>query len=472
MLLVCRTWTGKKLDSGFTAVYDSPPGTIICRYLTTNTSPPFSPIRMSPPIPPSERPGSDSEKVIRIAHASLDLPRGQILGGDVLRDFPPVASVFAFRALRALDLWRRRSEEEAREPISRAAMQSLAFRIAAAPGVPEELRQPLISIVCELASEVPEVSRMELGCVFVSDWAIGNQALRSALTFAEAAAGLAMSPRLVLVAGKMHRSLGSRRDAEAWLRVASALATRAKDWETKVRSLGALGVSQLTAGSYARAEQTLHLALRCAQRRNVRELVGEIWHHLFIVRAVAERFADADSAAKEAVLAYARDDERLPYFAHDLAVYAMDRGDHRSAVAILSALLENRHWADEPANLLLAHANMLRASGACARIAEYEASATVFDSYRERLPGAPTLAKALVSAGRGAISLDRLAEAEARLREAVLIASRRGEGHVLAQAEELLAAVHSSRTAAEPAGRPSRYHEVARITIRALGGIA
>lgn len=430
---------------------------------------------MKSPVEFPDSVARDNEKVLRTARYSRR--RGDMAGASVLRELPWPAAVYAFRVLRSAVLWSAKpggEQDERRQRLfDRSSIEALAIEVGSS-ALPDGLKLPLVGILVEMANDDPDVSHMERGCLYVSEWALEVGARGSALAFAEAAADLATNPRFVFIAGRMHRSLGDLRDAVAWLRYAIALATRAMDWETQVRSTQALGITFLHAGNYPRAEQTLRLALRQAVRRRVQELAGEIWHHIFITLAEAGRFIDADTAVREASKAYGRYDERLPYFAHDLAVYAMDRGDHQSALFVLIALVD-RHWSDQPGNLLLAYGNILRASGGCGERAEFETSATRFHQLLDVEPHATTRAKALVAAAQGGMAFSLWLAAEAWLREAVLVAAGNGQQGELIEAETLLARLAEARSEHASAARPERarfprYREVARTTVRALGG--
>jgi len=398
------------------------------------------------PSTPRSRDPEDTnhEQVIRIAKASRIPWRGAVSGDAVLRELcGKPGGLFAFRMLRALELWCVHSRETG-ELFSRPGMESLVHAIAGAREMSDELRKALVAIACELASDVPNVSQMELGCVFVSNWAVEAGARNTALAFADAAAVLALNPRYVFFAGKLHRTLGEPRDAEMWLQRASAFASRALDWETKVRSVGALGVFYFKAGMIERARRTLQAALACARRRRLKEFVGEIWHHLFIVAADSNAWKEADLAAREAVLAYGRDDERLPCFAHDLAVYSILRGHYRSALDVLLVLV-TRHWRDEPANLLLAQANTARAAAGCRSVAEYKEATAAFTRLADRLAEVNTRATALLSAAYGAFYLERWADAATWVHESVRVARAKGETAILAEALSLSEQIQNRR---------------------------
>lgn len=380
-----------------------------------------------------------------------------------------------YRVLRCLQV---RSFNEAdraadtQDALFKDALRGFVEELASTPDVPDTLRYAYISIACELMVDHPNVPLIELSCIVVSDWALAAGAKASALAFAEAAAHVAQNPRMVFLAGKLHREFGGTRGGESLLRRASVLASRVKDWETKVRSEAALGVSLLNAGRYKEAEAKFIHALRTAHRRRVKQLIGELWHYVFVVAVVTNRYRDADVAAREAVIAYGPDHERLPHYAHDLAVYALDREDSGSAARILLTLLGARHWQDDPPNLLLAHGTTLRALGAAGRSEQFSGLRSEFLRLLHRVPEAPTHAQALLAAGRGAMSLDRMEDAREWLAESRASAERTQQHDLVHQAERLIAEARAP-TRVPPIDMPrKRYDELARMTIRALGGRA
>jgi tetratricopeptide (TPR) repeat protein len=397
------------------------------------------------------------------------------IDGEVLGELPSNAALHVYRTLRFLELWSVADgspDTGAAELLAGEALNGLVMKIEQSPGIDEAIMFPLIAIVCELGSAQPNLAHMELACMAATDWAIQNGARRTALAFAEAAAYVARNPRYVFLAGKLHRQVGRVKDAESWLRRASQLATRVKDWETRTRSDEALGVAYLNGGRYSEAKTRFKLALNVATRRRVKPLVGEIYHYLFVVAVATRQFREAEVAARQAAAAYGPDHDRLPHFAHDLAVYALDRDDCASAASVLTVLLRQRHWQEDLPNLLLAHGSTLRALGACGNAAEFNAVHREFELLIERVPEGVTHAQAFLAAGLGALGLDRRSDARRLFQEARTSAERTQQPDLVVRAEQLMAEArnwsHASVTA-KPGVRPP-FGNVARMTVRALIG--
>lgn len=398
--------------------------------------------------------------------------RGRIHGGEILRELPSRAASLAFRTVRYMESWSAEDVEARRtEAVPRmAGLDRIAVEIANEPTLEDSFRLPLVTIVFELGSDTPNVPLAELACIAVTDWAIHKQARATALLFAEAAASLANNPRYVYLAGRLHRETGRAKDAELWLRKAGELATRGKDWETRARAEEALGVTHLTAGNYSEAERRFKLGLNVALRRRVWYLVGELWHYLFVVAVSSERYRDADIALWNAARAYGPHHDRLPHFAHDLAVYALDREDNASALQVLVALLQQQHWQEDLPNLLLAHGNTLRALGACRKENDFEVTLRTFARLRDHIPEGATHAQALLAAARGAVRLERWADALSFLEDAIASAGRTRQPDIVTMAEELRVGARERSRAPRQSTVTKRYGDVARITIQALSG--
>lgn len=453
----------KKVDSVHRTAYDTPyrtpPADRMCRrcHLSYNGG------ALKPP---------HSHRILTTAPHPA---RGRLLGGELLRELPPPAGVLAFRVLRCIEVWSVDEPDRAVDTpdvLFKDSLHAFAEEVAQRPGLPDALRYAFISIVCELAAEDPHVPLIELSCIVVSDWALATGAKKSALAFAEAAGFIAKNPRMIFLAGKLHREFGVGRDADLLLRRASVLATRAREWETKIRSEAALGVSFLKSGNYKKAQIKFTMALRTANRRRVKQLIGELWHYLFVVAVVTRRYPDADVAAREAVIAYGPDHDRLPHYAHDLAVYALDRDDNASAARVLLALLGARHWRDDPPNLLLAHGTTLRALGATGRSEQFASIRSEFLRLLGRVPEGPTHAQALLAAGRGALNLDRLADAREWLSASKASAERTQQHDLVDEADRRLEEARAPARVPPIDHARKRYDELARMTIRALGGRA
>lgn len=400
------------------------------------------------------------------------IPTGEVAGTALLRELPNDVGRHVTRVYRAVMMWADRPPEERTSSIFVAgSMEKFAHEIAATRATfGDAVSQPLILIACELARREPDIPNIARACLTVADWALGRRAFATAIAFADAAATVHANARYTLVAGRLHRHHGTQSRAELWLRRASVLATRAGDWPTKVKAVLSLGSACLATGRYGAAGDYYRKALRFAVRHRLREQVGEAWHDLFILAIATNDRKAADAALREAIRHYGRRHHRLPAFAHDLALYWLERGDFENARTVLLALLE-RHWRDDPTGRLLLCSTTLRALGGCTQAEEFDRVYGEFWGLVDKAGETYLLAPALLSAARGAIGLRRWKLAEFLLASATEEARRTGLHDTLLQVEQTLTQARERRIE-RPQFSPHLhvYAEMARRTVAALGG--
>lgn len=401
------------------------------------------------------------------------IPTGDVAGVALLRELPRDVGMHVTRVYRSVMLWAAEPPEKRTGGMFLGAnMESLAIRIAtASPALGEAISQPLILIACELAGDEPHVPTVARACLAVADWALGRRAITTALAFADAAASVHANARYALVAGRLHRHHGTQQRAELWLRRASVLATRVGDWQTKVKAVLSLGSACLATGRYGPAGDHYRQALKFAVRHRLREQVGEAWHDLFILAIATNDRKAADAALREAVRHYGPRHHRLPAFAHDLALYWLERGDFENARTVLLALLE-RHWRDDPTVRMVVCGTALRALGGCAQADEFDRIYGEFWGLVDKAGETYLLAPALLSAARGAIGLRRWKLAESLLSSASEEARRTGLHDTLLQVEQTLVQVRERRTerTQQFSHHLHAHADLAQKTAAALGG--
>lgn len=330
----------------------------------------------------------------------------------------------------------------------------------------------LIVLLTEMLEPEPDERGAALGALTVAEWAFGKNLIKTALAYSSLAAGLANTARHAWLTARHHRTYGSPRDAETWFRVASATATREKDWEAKARALMGLGVLSLTLGSYPEARNQFLLALRVAQRFALRERAGEIHHHLFTVGVATADHTLAEAEIDKVLASYGWRHPRLPHFVHDLAVYWTDRGDPLNALDVLLSLVERDFFHDEPHQQLLALGSTARAAGCAGESLIFERMCFEIHARRQRSDTRPEwvqVAQTLLLIARGAATLRRWVQAKEFLTEAMAAGRRTNQHDVVIQAEELLAHVGHELHTEQPRTQPNVANRpVAERAIRLL----
>jgi tetratricopeptide (TPR) repeat protein len=396
-------------------------------------------------------------------------PRGEASGAGILRELAgrPVG-LGIWRAFRLLTLWMTEPPQGRPGLLDDAGVD--AALVAAAgdlPFDPEDVRGALVFILGEITSVEPDLKRTARACLAVADWALADGAEETALAYARAAALVGANARYAWLAGRLHREHNRALQAEVWFQVAYSLADREHDWDIRARSLSSLGHLHLNAGNYPRARRLFQRALGIAVHYKLEQRTCEAHHYLF---TVARAVSDHDSATKHsraAALVYGPEHPRLPYFAHDLACYWMDRGDYHHALEVLVPLLRE-HFREMPAERLLATGSALRAAGGSGQASTFDDLLASFGSLRELSAGSPWYAQALHAAARGAAGLWRWALAEDFLLAAMQSAKETGQHDTEYVANELLSEVRQQRHGERAAFPDPANATAAFATVKAL----
>ncbi|HET7229083.1 MAG TPA: hypothetical protein VFJ16_03740 [Longimicrobium sp.] len=336
------------------------------------------------------------------------------------------------------------AEEDARPRLyDTADLESLTFQIVEKQDVSDLPACALVTIIAEISGAKPRDSTIAFACLAVAEWATGQQRVETALSYFALAAGVANDSRHAWTAGAMFRARGHVRDAGTWFRIAHAAATREKDWPTKVRALLSYAGMALHHGRYQDAHRKLLNALRVSRKKHLTEHRGEVHHDLFVVGAAMGNHSIAHANAAAASRHYGRKHPRLSRFAHDLALYWIERGDYPHALTVLLPLVEH-HFSDEPHLLLLALSTAARAAAGARERSTFDALVVRFNNLRGTAPVEwPQLAPALLHVARGAIHLGELSLAKECLTESLQSATRTEQHDVVSSAETLLRNVGS-----------------------------
>ncbi|HEU0014799.1 MAG TPA: tetratricopeptide repeat protein [Longimicrobium sp.] len=386
--------------------------------------------------------------------APLAVPDGAVAGADIVRELAPELSLTVWQALRSVLLWAAQEPSARGELWERATMVAWEEELLEAP-LDNDLRYPLAVIAGELALGAgADPDRLSRGCVCVTEWALSNGAVCTALAFAEAAAhAWPEHGRYAWLVGRLLRAHGRLRDAELWIRRAVQVAVSTGDWETQTLGLNSLGNVFYERGNYREATSSHVQALRIARRQQLREREGEILHDLFVSTWHTGDLEQAEGYARSALEIYQGGHERLPALAYDIAFSWMSNGYFERALPLLIELSDRFDRQGDQVRVL---ASSARAAAACGREA-------LFNEYAKRTETAAAavtghgVAYAMFALGLGAWNLKRWNDASEYLIRALMIAEQRGEADVTSNAEAALSSVRM-RQLAEVSQRESSPH--------------
>jgi tetratricopeptide (TPR) repeat protein len=378
----------------------------------------------------------------------LSLPGGEVAGAGLVRELPAQLMLPVWHTLRSVLLWAQVPPSGREGLFEEGAMAAWEMELLQGP-LEDGVRNPLAVLARELAEPgADSPQRIAWACLCVTEWALDGRFEATALAFAEGAAlAWPEHPRYAWTAGRLLRTHGRPREAEAWLRRAVRLAVRAGDWETQVVGLNSLGNVHHETGNNPEALRTLRAGLRAARRHRLRAREGEILHDLLVVSVWGGDLDEAERYAEEAYAIYRNGQHRLAALAHDVSFLWLVRGHHAHALAVMRELLP---LFDTPEERIRVLGSAVRAAGACGEVALFDA----FWQEAETLFADPWVllhaAGPLLEMGYGAATLRRWEAAEGVLLRAIERAERRREADTQVRAENALAAVRL-RQVPEPA---------------------
>jgi tetratricopeptide (TPR) repeat protein len=394
---------------------------------------------------------------------------GEASGAAMLRELAgePIC-LGLWRAFRSVTLWAGQPPQFRRGILHGHALHATLVEAAGhEPLSTDDPRGALVLILGELAEPEPDVAQTAFACLVVADWALGRGAVETAMLFSRAAALVGGTARYAWLAGRLHREHSRMPQAEIWFQAAFSIAGREHDWDTKARALMSWGKVYFIRGRYGAAREHFERALAAARYYGLDDRIGEAHHDLFAVGIATGDDACAEEHSRAAVGAYGSAHPRLPYFAHDLACYWMDRGDCRHALELLVTLLEH-HFQAEPASALLVCGSALRAAGGCGDAETFDRLLPRMMRLGEWSSASPRLAQAMLLAGRGAASLRRWVQADELLATAIETADERGQSDTRVLAEDLLQSVRQQSYRAPAAVVDPANAEISRDAVRRL----
>lgn len=335
------------------------------------------------------------------------------------------------------------------------------------PGLPE----PVIRATSKLAvlasfSEFGNAEELSAACRAISEWAVGENKLRTAIRFIEAAAYLEPSnPEIAAAAGFLCFRGASHARTTSWYSRAIVLARQARDWEWYIRAHIRLGILYFQLGEHGRARPLYLRAARMAVRSGRRVLAAQANHDLLTIESDVGSLARGEEFAARALALYPVRHPRIPHLAHDYAFLLVQNRFFHRALVLLDFLSDDLF---ESQYRVILYGTVARAAAGVRDRDAFEAAAAkvraVADATDEYVPAA------LVHVAEGARSFEEWDRAEAFAGRTLDIAQRRLDGTAHRLAARLLDEIAVRARAAtnrEPDER-SRVTELTRLFLKRL----
>jgi tetratricopeptide (TPR) repeat protein len=395
----------------------------------------------------------------------------QVEGGEILAELEGAQALVMWQLARDIALWGSADAERRATLFVPGAHARWTEQLEGA-GLDAGLEASLRAAAEVLRSpETVTEEELTAACRAVAQWADEREMLGTALAFVQA--GAVASPRdaaLGYQVGLLARRRAEYPRAESWFRRVIGLGRQAKDWDSYARAFLGLANLYIQRGNYPAARRFLIRCLRAARRHGFRELQAMAYHDLMGIAAKTEQFAEANDLARMAFRAYGPRHPRLPELASDVGVLWLLRGEFAASLDTLRAA--HPHIA-HPCDQLLSWGNIARAAGGVGDRALFDEAWDQIWSYAGDWHNRQNAPWALMDAARGATSLRDWPRAERAASTAREIAQRRGEAHVLAEADSVLDSVNRRLQFDNSAATPdAQVQSLAHDISRYLGGRA
>jgi len=246
-----------------------------------------------------------------------------------LLNVPDTLAIAFWRALRNVLLWTDTPQQRRARAFHAPTSNTLGVYAAAVAEAPELSRA--FDTFAELQREPESIGAADVAraCHAVYAWADQRGLLEAAAHFAEAAAHVdpehpayavdaGWSCRRVHVGGFLSRSA-------VWYQRAFVLSVRHRSRHDSLRSLTGYGALMQEIGNLSEAKRAYLKAARRAFRTGRKRRAAVAHHYLFALTAEHGELANAVEHARRAFRLYPIHDPRLPYLAHDYAVFLLLR---------------------------------------------------------------------------------------------------------------------------------------------------
>lgn len=328
---------------------------------------------------------------------------------------------------------------------ARAAAHERAGLLAGGgtPGVLLEegiaLAQPVAGELRSLAAldAAADPARVAAACSRVAEWAEAAELKGVALQFAEAAAWAEPeSAAFAWRAGKLCRRMGEFERSKLWLRRAIRIARRGDNEVDFAEAHRHLGFVYLDQGQYAASEPHFWKSIRAALRQGRTSQAAASYHNLLIAAVHLERWEDAERFAEKAIEYYKVGSPSLPELAHDIGFFWCRLGYHSSALPLFEAA---QTLIERDRERIVVWSSIARSAAVVRDNLRFQrAAARVLDRVDPKWEYA---ASSLYQVAEGARSFCEWDRAETLGRQALELATRRGNRTIQRWAAEFLDAV-------------------------------
>lgn len=389
---------------------------------------------------------STSRRAPRPVRVPPPITRGseKFEGSEVIGDFQGEMGILLWQSLRNVLLWNATDAAKRKDLFTPGAEERRRVKLLSVE-VDDSLRSPLAVIARLLADPAgADRKRVATACQRIAEWAESKGALATALAYTQAAALTANTDaRLSYAVGRLARQRAEYPRAETWFRRAILLGRQSGDWESYSLAFVGLGNLYMQRGNLPAAQRAYLRAYRASRRKGLREVQGRALHDLFVIAAETNRVREAEEFAASALKAYGPGHPRLPFFAHDVAVFWVDRGCYAPALRVFDALIP--HF-NRPNDRAAAFANAARAAAAIGDRERFEAAwqqGWAINTAEDHIEKSASVFETLAA---GAVSMGQWGQAVQAAERAVEIATARQEAQVKSSAEALLSAARDQAT--------------------------
>lgn len=372
-------------------------------------------------------------------------------GEGILAENPGDEGMVLWKTYRSLSLWTQLKPDQRRELISEEGYASRLAHLGLAQGL-QEVRAPVLGLA-EILRKPPHAASIVGRCRAIEEWADSRGAVRTAVEFAQLAALAApLDATLATRLARRIRDLADYARAESWYGEAIVRARKASDWQAYVTSKLGLGITIRIRGNYVGARRNLERGLRRARRQGLQMLEAMALHELAVVGILTDNLTQTLKYGRLALHAYGPDHARVPWLAHDLAVFWMNRGYFGAALDVFVAIPDEIGTGSDQ---LVRFAGTARASGAMGSVARFDLASQAAERLLEDPRNASKGSSALLDMARGALSLELLDKATELVTRGQSLAKLHGEAEKGFEAEGLLQEIASADAASRASTVPA-----------------
>lgn len=387
-------------------------------------------------------------------------------GQGILDELSGEEALVLWKTYRAVALWSQIRPRQRRELISSESYQARLSHLRTVKGLGKAAEA--VEALADLFRKTLPAPVVAARCRTIEEWADSRDAPRTAVEFAQLVA--LASPADAAAAAKVGRrvrDLAEYARAESWYWEAIVRARKAGDWQAYVLSTLGLGITGYMRGNFPAARRSLERGLRRARRQGLTMQEAMAYHELAVLAMKMDNLPQAVLNGRSALRTYGPDHPRVPWLAHDVAIFWMGRGLFGAALDVLKAIPEEIGTRSDQ---VARSAGMARAAGATGKLQLFLDSSRNLEILLADPATASRASSALLDAARGALALGLLETATELASKASDLAGERGEGEMRMDAVSLMDEIRASDAArrVEKSRAPRKVLEFATELVESL----